>query len=145
VPGSTSIPDLTFSGRHLDLLYFTVNNSAWGPPPTPVPAGFRYDLATDSAVIDPGTLPAFSQNPNIPPGLNCYPNFAYFKPGKPLFPLSTFGTAMAIADMLRADCSFDCALWWFRSVYDPTARDNTWEQCERFFEKKSATVVKDYV
>jgi hypothetical protein len=144
VPGFTTIPDLTFSGRNLDSLYFTVNNSAYGPPPTPMPAGFRYDLATDSAVIDPGTLPTFAQSSAIPPGLNCYPNFAYFKPGKPLFPMSSFGTAIALADMLRSDCSFECALQWYRSVYDPTARDNTWEQCSKSTGLESATVVKDH-
>jgi hypothetical protein len=138
-------PVLSFSGRNLDSLYFTVSASEFLiPPPKPpsgstgsstgwtvAPGGFRYDIKPDIAVTDVGTLPTFSQNSNIPTGLSAFPNFVYFQPGKPLFPSSKFGTAMTVADALRLDCQFDCALQWYRSIYDPSGRNNTWEQCPK--------------
>ena len=134
-PAATTTPTLSFSGRSLDSLYFTVSGSAYQPTApggaARISGGFRYDLATDSASLDPGTLPPFSQSTAVPPGLSAYPNFIYFEPGKPLLPTSGFGTAIAMAETLRLDCNFDCALQWCRSIFDPTSRDNTWEQCQK--------------
>ena len=64
----------------------------------PTAPGFRYDLATDSAVVLPLVVA-----PSVPPagaypgGLDSYPYFAYSCPGAPVEPLSLFMVALTVA------------------------------------------------
>ncbi|OAQ74289.1 insecticidal toxin complex protein [Pochonia chlamydosporia 170] len=114
---------LTFSGRQLDSLLFNLFGGTT--------KGFRYDMATDSAVATPQVVPDTFPSTSGPAGLGAYPSFAYFSPGSPIFPVSTFGSALAISGSLRSQCKFDEALAWCKSVFDPLQRENTWAQCRR--------------
>lgn len=114
---------LAFNGRQFDSLLFNLFGGAT--------KGFRYDIATDSAVATPQVVPDTFPSTNGPAGLGAYPSFAYFSPGSPIFPVSTFGSALAIAGSLRSQCKFDEALAWCKSVFDPVQRENTWAQCRR--------------
>ncbi len=130
-------PQLVFLGRRGDSLQFEVTGGVapkgYAPPP-PLP-GFRYDLATDTAI----TLPNHPLNPDgtpvvIPPpilvgGLAAFPFFAWFDPGAPLLPPSLFSPAITVAGHLRAHCRFEAALKWYELVYNPLLNDNTWIIC----------------
>jgi hypothetical protein len=123
-------PDLTFVGRVADSLVFQVSS---GIPPTGYngadPPGFRYDLATDSAVVLPlveDPVPAAS---TFPGGLPAYPYFTYVDPGAPLYPGTLYSPALAIACALRTRCRFETALKWYALVFNPLERDDTWMQC----------------
>ena len=135
--GAVKIPtgaatDLTFVGRQADSLVFEV---AGGIAPTGYsgsdPAGFRYDLATDHAVLLPLLVDPPPVASTYPAGLPAYPYFIYVRPGEPLFPGSLYSPSLAIACALRARCRFEPALKWYALVYDPTQSDNTWMVCDR--------------
>jgi Tc toxin complex TcA C-terminal TcB-binding domain len=123
--------DLTFVGRTADSLIFSVNNGVapqgYSDPTAP---GFRYDLATDNALV----LPLLNPIPPLPPntfvgGLPAYPYFVYDAPGTHLFPLSMFSPSLAIAQALRSHCRFEPALKWYRLAFDPLQCDCTWARC----------------
>ncbi|WP_437827895.1 neuraminidase-like domain-containing protein [Sorangium sp. So ce1153] len=122
---------LAFMGRTGDSLRFEVPGAV-APPGhhDPTPPGFRYDLATDSAVVLPlVAAPPAPPNGPFPGGLKVYPYFAYFAPGAPLLPLTMFAEAVAVAGTLRAHCRFEAALKWYGLVLDPLQRDMRWAQC----------------
>jgi hypothetical protein len=124
VHGVVGGTDISFSGRAVDSLYFTVAGS-----PT---SAFRFDLAEDSAhVITSAQLTAaFPPSPAPGPGgLPAYPYFAYYTPGARLFPWSMYSPAIAVANALRAHCRFEAALKWYDLYYDPLSQDNTWAKC----------------
>ncbi|HEY7496087.1 MAG TPA: neuraminidase-like domain-containing protein, partial [Candidatus Tectomicrobia bacterium] len=117
--------ELQFDGRAGDSLTFTVRGGQL-PPPTPDP-GFRYDLATDSAVVLPLLVaPPVPALGTYPAGLPAYPYFAYFAPGAPLVPPSLFSPAIAVAGWLRAHCRFEVALKWYELVFNPLQEDARW-------------------
>jgi hypothetical protein len=104
--------DLEFLGRVADSLSFSVTNAVTPPAVTSSP-GFRYDIATDDAVVLPQVAP--SPNPPTflaPLNLLAYPYFLFFAPGAPLYPLSPFTPSLTIAMSLRAHCRFEAALAW---------------------------------
>ncbi|TFG40447.1 MAG: hypothetical protein E4H44_00005 [Candidatus Aminicenantes bacterium] len=130
-------PQLDFKGRIADSLKFKVINGLPFPGYDPTSSdrdkslpGFRYDMATDSAVV----LPQVVAHPvpvttGFPGGLKAYPFFVYFSPGAQLKPPSMFSVAMSIAGTLRAHCRFEVALKWYELVFNPLQQDNTWDQC----------------
>ncbi|HEX4966043.1 MAG TPA: neuraminidase-like domain-containing protein [Thermoanaerobaculia bacterium] len=129
LPGQ--VPQLDFKGRTADSLRFEVSG---GKTPVgyldPTPPGFRYDLATDSAVVLP--LVVAPPAPNLsgfPGGLTAYPFFAWFPPGAPVEPPSPFSVAHAVAATLRAHCRFEAALKWYELAFNPLQGDDTWTQC----------------
>ncbi len=119
--------ELVLVGRKADSLYFQVTGAASAPAgyaSTPAP-GFRYDLATDSAI----TVPQVAPDPLLASsigGLPSYPYFAYFAPGAPLVPLSMFSESVAVASTLRSHCRFEAALRWYETFYDPLDHDTRW-------------------
>ena len=124
---SGGIPTLTFNGRIVDSLSFTIM-----PPDLPnYPGGsFRYDLATNFAVALPQSLTVSAPTPTLPDPLPAFPYFVYFEPGAPLAPISSFATVMSIAGALESHCHFYEALTWLRTLYDPLSRQNTlWTTC----------------
>ena len=138
-PNSGGVSDLQFLGRIGDSLRFTVTNAV--TPPGRADAslpGFRYDIATDDAVV----LPQVAAPPNPPTflgalGLPAYPYFLFFAPGAPLYPLSSFSPSLAIATSLRAHCRFEAALAWYREAFDPLRQDCTWIDCRQQDEPRS--------
>lgn len=136
-PGSYS-SQLTFTGRQIDSLSFTAvqanQSPTTNPPITPLFTGFRYDMATDTAVITPlivGDALPKPTPPAQPTPLTAAPRFAYFEPGKPLVPVSSFGTSLAMAAALRSNCQFESSLKWCQLDFDPLSSDNTWPQCPK--------------
>ncbi|KAH8728864.1 hypothetical protein GQ44DRAFT_818552 [Phaeosphaeriaceae sp. PMI808] len=121
-PGSES-PSLAFNGRQADSLLFTLFGS-----PT---RGFRYDIAPNAAVAVPQVIEDEFPTTPVPAPLTAFPFFAYFSPGAPLFPTSSFGSALAIAGALRAQCRFEEALAWCKAAFNPLERENTWAQCRK--------------
>jgi hypothetical protein len=138
-PPPGTVPDLAFMGRTGDSLRFTVAGGI--TPPGYLggePPGFRYDIATDAAVVLPlvPTPPTPAPTPGpYPGGLDAYPFFAYFCPGAPVEPLSLFSVALTVAGALRANCQFEAALKWYELVFDPLDADDTWAQCYRWEER----------
>jgi hypothetical protein len=124
VHATGSVPDLEFIGRNADSLVFTALQGS-------TTAGFRYDIATDRAVITPQVIPDNFPTPTVSPPtpLKNYPLFIYFDAGAPLFPVWPFATALVIAGKLRSNCQFEEALKWCRAIYDPLQRTNTWAVC----------------
>jgi hypothetical protein len=116
---SGDVPDLEFTGRDYDSLIFTVTTTG----------GFRYDLATDTAVVTPEVVAGTFPTGNLPPPLSAYPYFIYFEPGAPLIPISPFSTSLIVAGALRSDCQFEAALKWCQVAFDPLSSANTWAQC----------------
>jgi receptor-binding and translocation channel-forming TcA subunit of Tc toxin/ABC toxin-like protein len=121
--------DLTFLGRTGDSLTFSVTNAVaptgYGDPSAP---GFRYDIASDAAVV----LPQVDSPPPAPTflgALPAYPYFVYSAPGTHLFPLTPFAPALAVACALRSRCRFEAALRWYRLAFDPLRQDCTWIEC----------------
>jgi hypothetical protein len=126
--------DLVFLGRAGDSLYFQVTGSAplpAGYDADPSPPGFRYDLPPDHAVALPQVLapPAPAATSPYPGGLPSYPFFAYHEPGARLFPGSWFSTALIVGDALRANCSFELALRWYKRSFAPLQEDCAWAHC----------------
>ena len=128
------VPGLVFLGRSGDSLNFSVTNGVApaGYPTTPSPddpaPGFRYDLATDEAIVLPLVV-----TPPAPPtigGLTAFPFFGWFDPGAPVIPLSMYGTAIMVAGHLRAHCHFEAALKWYELIYNPLLNDNRWHVCD---------------
>lgn len=133
---------LDILGRGVDSLFFSVLGSG-------STAGFRYDVATDSATVLPeavksGNPPALPLPASLSSALTAFPYFLYFAPGAPLAPVGTFSTSLVVASSLRADCRFEESSEWLRLAYDPLGRDNTWMQCEerRLEERSSAQKTK---
>lgn len=119
--------ELVLVGRKADSLYFRVTGAAAAPAgyaATPDP-GFRYDLATDTAIAVPEVAPDPAPATSIG-GLPSYPFFAYFTPGAPLAPLSRFSESVAVASTLRNHCRFEAALRWYEAFYDPFDHDTRW-------------------
>ncbi|HXO22138.1 MAG TPA: insecticidal toxin complex protein, partial [Thermoanaerobaculia bacterium] len=132
LPGE--VPRLDFKGRTADSLRFEVNG---GKQPVgyldPTPPGFRYDLATDSAVVLPLVVaPPAPDLSGMPGGLPAYPFFAWFPPGAAVEPPSPFGVALSVAATLRAHCRFEAALKWYELAFNPLQGDGTWAQCPPF-------------
>jgi Tc toxin complex TcA C-terminal TcB-binding domain len=130
VPVQSGAVDLIFVGRTSDSLTFSVSNAVepqgYSDPSAP---GFRYDLATDNAIV----LPQVSAQSNPAPFLNslpAYPYFVFVAPGTHLLPLSPFSPSLAIARALRSHCRFEAALQWYRLAFDPLHRDCTWIDCQ---------------
>ena len=131
-------PQLDFKGRTGDSLRFEVVGGmapiGYGDPSIPnfdpTPPGFRYDLATDDAVVVPQVVaPApIPANP-FPGSLPVYPYFAHFAPGAPLLPASMFAEATVVATALRSHCRFEAALKWYSLLRDPLKNDSSWAQC----------------
>ena len=121
-PGSES-PSLAFNGRRADSLLFTLFGS-----PT---RGFRFDIASNAAIAVPQVIEDQFPTTQVPAPLTAFPFFAYFSPGAPLFPTSSFGSALAIAGALHAQCRFEEALAWCKAAFNPLERENTWAQCRR--------------
>ncbi|KAH6845653.1 insecticidal toxin complex protein [Chaetomium sp. MPI-CAGE-AT-0009] len=120
---------LDLTGRVFDSLHF----SLFAGDTT---KGFRYDMATDSAVVIPEAIastgpPALPFPAPLQAALAAFPYFLYFKPGAPLMPVDTFSTALVVAASLRADCKFEEASRWLRLTFDPLGMDNSWSQCEQ--------------
>jgi len=131
-PGTS--PDITFLGRTADSLYFSVSNPLVPDPPPqlsdPSAPGFRFDMALDDAVVLPQVIAPPTSSTTYPGGLPCYPYFAYDQPGTHLLPLSFYSPAIAVGRALRAHCSFEAALKWYRLAYDPLNSDCTWMDCQ---------------
>ena len=128
-----ALPQLDFTGRSVDSLRFTVTP---GLAPSgydqTTPAGFRYDLATDSALALPLVVAVPATAPGgFPGGLDAYPYFAYVCAGAPVEPLSLFAVAETVAGALRANCRFEAALKWYELIRAPLAADNSWTECGR--------------
>ncbi|HMG76427.1 MAG TPA: neuraminidase-like domain-containing protein [Pyrinomonadaceae bacterium] len=124
------VPDLVFVGRLADSLTFSVTGGlvpvGYLGPDLP---GFRYDLATDEAVVVPLIAANTPPSGPFPAGLPAYPYFVYVEPGDRLFPNSLYSPALAVANVLRAHCRFEAALKWYELVFDPLKQDSTWIRC----------------
>lgn len=116
--------DLKFLGRKGDSLHFEVIGGV-APPGFPVKPepGFRYDLASDEALVLP-TVNGF-KDPEPFFGLPAYPYFLYFQPGAPLMP-PIFSVAVDVAERLRTHCRYEEALNWFELSFHPLKGDNAW-------------------
>lgn len=132
---SPSAADLVLVGRTADSLELDVTASVapTGYQPAAAertPAGFRYDLVTDSAEVLP-SQPLGASAPPAPPtflggSLSAYPYFLFFREGAPLIPMSSFSQAMSVAGVLRSHCRFEAALGWYAAYFDPLAGDAAW-------------------
>ncbi len=123
---------LEFIGREGDSLRFRITNAA-APPPghtDPSPWGFRYDIATDTAVVLPEVIATPPAPGPFPTALPAYPFFVFFKPGAPLEP-SLYSTVMAVAGALRVHCRYPEALKWYELYFTPGANDLRWATCRR--------------
>ena len=143
-PTSADLPKLAFTGRTADSLFFTVTNiditAFKGYLDTTVP-GFRYDLATDSAVPLPQVRVQNVSKSKFG-DLVSFPRFVYFEPGAPLVPISRFSTALSIAGALRMHCKFEAALKWCDLVFSTLQRENTWAQCRKAVPSGEGVVAK---
>ncbi len=141
VNASGNLPQLEFLGRSGDSLEFSVTNGqvpeGFSSPPGP---GFRYDIATDTAVVLPeipnfeGVPPELPESPPFPGGLPSYPYFAYHTPGAPLVPPTLFSPAVAVAGNLRSHCRFEAALKWYECYFNPLQEDLSEIWCEEEIE-----------
>ncbi|HEX7734070.1 MAG TPA: neuraminidase-like domain-containing protein [Ktedonobacteraceae bacterium] len=127
----TGVPPLNFLGRARDSLTFSC--APISDPSTPF-SGFRYDLATDTALVLPlvsSTPPQNppAPNPPYPAGLAAYPYFIYFAPGAPLALPGTFAPALVVAGTLRTHCRFEAALKWYELAFNPLREDCAWVEC----------------
>ena len=123
--------ELILHGRVGDSLRFEVagGQAPTGYPDTPAP-GFRYDLATDSAVTLPLVVAPNDPAIDYPGELVAYPYFAYFDHGATVLPPSVFAPALAVAGSLRAHCQFEAALKWYELAFDPMHADAGWLHCQ---------------
>jgi hypothetical protein len=131
VTDAPAASDLVFLGRVADSLYFAVSHPAATPPgyTDKSEAGFRYDIASDSAVALPEVLPAPAVSVTYPAGLPAYPFYAYHDPGAPLFPRDWFAPALVVADAMRVHCDFELALKLYGRAFNPLHNDCTWMDC----------------
>lgn len=126
-------------GREGDSLFFDVVGKQQLSDNKKSFKAFRYDIATDAAVVLPEAIdsgdPPKSQlvlpNKDLQDALTAFPFFLYFEPGAPLVPVGAFSTSLAVASFLRTDCRYQEASYWLRRAYDPLNRDNTWIQCDK--------------
>jgi Tc toxin complex TcA C-terminal TcB-binding domain len=130
VVAENTAPDLVYVGRLGDSLTFQVTNGIAPDGYTGAEQpGFRFDLASDEAVL----LPLVSDIPGVasanPAGLPAYPYFVYVKPGDSLFPYFLFPPALAVSRSLRTHCRFEAALKWLELVFNPLVQDCTWMDC----------------
>ena len=126
------VPALTFMGRTADSLRFEVPGAVapvgYQDPAAP---GFRYDLASDTAVPLPQVVAATPPSATgFPGGLPVYPYFVFVAPGATVEPLTPLAVAFAVANALRGRCHQEAALKWYELAYAPLARDNTWAICD---------------
>ena len=123
--------ELDFLGRTGDSLIFSMPNGIApdGYADTSAP-GFRYDIATDEAVVLPQASAWPTPGSFLLGSLPAYPYFVFFAPGTPLFPLSPFAPAIEVARALRSHCQFEAALRWYRLAFDPLNSDCTWIKCD---------------
>jgi hypothetical protein len=120
-----AVAELEFNGRSADSLAFAVTHGVAPAGMATLPApGFRYDIATDSAIVVPEASSAVLATPAGE--LAALPLFALFNPGAPLLPVSPFAVAVAVAGNLRAHCRYEAALKWYELAYAPLAADNRW-------------------
>jgi hypothetical protein len=126
-------PQLEFMGRTADSLRFEVSAGKVIPGYLdPTRPGFRYDLATDSAVVLPLlAAPSAPAPTGFPSPLKTYPFFIYFAPGARLEPASPFSVALTVGGALRAHCRYEAALKWYELAFNPLSQDDTWMQCPR--------------
>lgn len=132
LPAGGASMKLELEGRNFDSLFLTVNGRNLDPTKASgTNPGFRYDIATDLAIVTPQVVP--DEFPaSVGTGLDDfagYPWFAYFKPGIPLAPPTPFGVALALGTKLKDSCRYEAALNWLRAAFDPLGRDNTWAMC----------------
>ena len=115
-------PDLTFVGRVADSLVFQVTGglSPTGTSGTDAP-GFRYDLATDSAVVLPLVADPPAAASPYPGGLARVSVLRVRRARRAAFPEIAVQPALAIACALRTRCRFEAALKWYALVFDPLA------------------------
>ena len=114
---------LAFNGRQADSLLFGAVGS--------LGIGFRYDIANDTAVLDPPPVAQAYPTETYPTPFPAFPFFVYFQPGAPIAPASSFATVLSVAGTLRAQCRFEEALAWCRAAFDPLTRQNSWPQCQQ--------------
>ncbi|KAB5542517.1 insecticidal toxin complex protein [Coniochaeta sp. 2T2.1] len=128
----TQLEDVEFEygGRGFDSLFFSVI----GATTDDSSYGFRYDIASDSAVVLPEAVPSPDPSPlPLPSSLSsfaAFPYFLYFAPGSPLTPVGTFSPSLVIANSLRSNCKYETASNWLRLEYDALGRDNSWMLCQ---------------
>jgi hypothetical protein len=119
-------PQLKFEGRSRDSLRFSV---VGGEAPTGYsikePPGFRYYLATDSAIVLPIVVGTSEIDSGLG-GLSAYPYFIHFAPGARLLPSSLFSPALLVAGWLRTHCRFEASLKWYELVFNPLKEDCNW-------------------
>ena len=118
--------ELVLMGRIGDSLHFEYKKGKTPEGYLGTP-GFRYDIATDEAIVLPEVVTSDSQPIG---GLPSFPYFAWYSPGVPLLPPSMFSPAVSVAGHLRAHCQFEAALKWYELVYNPLKKDNTWVICQ---------------
>jgi hypothetical protein len=127
-------PQLGFLGRTGDSLRFSIIGGADALPEgfsDPSPWGFRYDIATDSAVVLPEVVGPAPSTVTYPGSLAAYPFFVFFTPGAALEPLSLFSPAVTVAGVLRMHCRYDAALKWYELYFNPLESDCEWSRCEK--------------
>ncbi|MGO4186812.1 neuraminidase-like domain-containing protein [Pseudarthrobacter sp. TAF60_1] len=127
---SAASTTLTLVGRQRDSLLLRVGGASLTPGAAPPPdPGFRYDMASDQAIVVPQVTPDKVIKPKDNPGMgkiSAYPYFLYFDPGAPLFPSDPFAEAVTVACTLRARCGHEAATAWYTTSYDPMLGDNRW-------------------
>ena len=123
--------ELDYLGRAGDSLTFSMADGIApdGYADTSAP-GFRYDIATDEAVVLPQVSAWPAPGTFMLGSLPAYPYFVFFAPGAPLFPLSPFAPAIEVGRALRSHCQFEAALRWYRLAFDPLDSDCTWVECD---------------
>ncbi|KAM7219247.1 hypothetical protein V8F06_005416 [Rhypophila decipiens] len=122
-PSQASKTDLDFTGRLVDSLFFSAADNG---------GGFRYDLATDTAIVTPQDVEDAPAPPHpLSSNLSAWPYFLYFTDGTSLEPLDQRCLALEMAHRLTDDCQFEAAALWCRRAYDVLQRDNSWMRCPR--------------
>jgi hypothetical protein len=135
-----SLSDLFLSlrGRQFDSLILNVKKGNTS-------IGFRYDIATDTAIPIPEPVPSVPPLPlplpeSLKSSLSSFPYFLYFVGGGPLVPTATYSTSLVISRSLRDNCRYLASTKWLRAAYDPLGRDNTWMQCRELSLRQESTV-----
>ena len=126
-------PQLIFLGRTNDSLLFRVDIGKVPigiPTDSTSPPGFRYDIPINEATVIPQVAKSSRDSENDG-GLSAFPYFAWFDPGLPLLPPSTFVTGILLSRHLRIHCCFEDALKWYELFYNPLYTDNTWHICSQ--------------
>ena len=126
----TGTPQLTAEGRYMDSLYLVVENGETTLQPTTldgltiydptvIKPGFRFDLATGTAV----TLPQIGET--LPDEEISY-LFAYHDVGAPLLPRRPEGTSLVVSEQLQNHCHFAAAKDWLDISWNPMVGNNEW-------------------